>query len=252
MALQRLDKIIASAGRYSRREVAERVRRGEVLVNGAPARTAAQKADPEVDVIAVSGETVVWKAVRWIMMNKPSGVLSATEDRRDSTALDLLPEEYRRMGLFPAGRLDKDAVGLLLLTNDGTYAHRVISPGSHVWKEYYVETEGTLRPEHCREMERGIRLKDMQCLPAGLEILQTEGPGKALVTVREGKFHQVKRMMAALNCPILFLKRLAIGGLRLDEALAPGQWKELTEEEAESVFRPGSEGKTPDAVKLNK
>ena len=236
MALQRLDKIIASTGRYSRRQVAERVKRGEVLINGVPARSAAEKADPVADVITVAGETVEWKAARWIMMNKPAGVLSVTEDGRDRTVLDLLPEEYRRMGLFPAGRLDKDAVGLLLLTDDGDYAHRVISPNRHVWKEYYVETEGTLLPEHCQAMERGIRLSDMECLPAGLKILQAEGPGKALVTVREGKFHQVKRMMASLNCPVTFLKRTAIGGLRLDGGLVPGQWKELTKEEAELVF----------------
>ena len=242
MALQRLDKIIASAGRLSRREAAERVRRGEVLVNGIPAGSAADKADPETDVITVAGETVAWKAARWIMMNKPAGVLSATEDGRDRTALDLLPEEYRRMGLFPAGRLDKDAVGLLLLTDDGDYAHRVISPKRHVWKEYYVETRGTLLPEHRGAAERGIRLGDMQCLPAHLEILQAEGPGKALVAVREGKFHQVKRMMASLDCPVTFLKRTAIGGLRLDGDLEPGQWRELTPEEAEAVFRPGRWG----------
>ena len=236
MALQRLDKIIAATGKLSRREVAEHVRRGDVLVNGIVARSAAEKADPEKDVVTVAGETVDWKASRYVMMNKPAGVLSATEDSRDRTALDLLPEEYRRMGLFPAGRLDKDATGLLLLTDDGAYAHRVISPNRHVWKEYYVETEGRILPEYCSEMERGIRLKDMACLPARLKILQTEGPGKALVMVREGKFHQVKRMMASLNCPVTLLKRTAIGGLRLDETLTPGGWRELTREEAETVF----------------
>ncbi len=240
--LQRLDKIIASAGKYSRREVSERVRRGEVLVNGVPARSAADKADPETDVITVAGEPVDWKAARWIMMNKPVGVLSATEDGKDRTVLDLLPEKYRKMGLFPAGRLDKDAVGLLLLTDDGTYAHRVISPARHVWKEYYVETKGTLLPEYCQAVERGLRLNDMECLPARLSILQTERPGKALVTVREGKYHQVKRMMASLNCPVTFLKRTAIGGLRLDEGLAPGGWKELTREEAYAVFADAGNG----------
>lgn len=238
MALLRLDKIISSTGRWSRREVAERVRRGEVLVNGLPARSAAEKADPEKDVVTVAGETVDWKASRYLMMNKPAGVLSATEDARDRTALDLLPEHYLRLGLFPAGRLDKDAVGLLLLTDDGDYAHRVISPNRHVWKEYYVETEGTLLPEYCKAMEQGIRLKDVECLPARMQILQPENPGRALVFVREGKFHQVKRMMAALHCPVTFLKRCAIGGLRLDETLAPGQWRELTREEAERVFLP--------------
>ena len=236
MALQRLDKIIASTGRYSRREASERIRRGEVLVNGVPARSASEKADPASDVITVAGAAVEWKAAHWVMMNKPAGVLSATSDGRDRTALDLLPEAYRKIGLFPAGRLDKDAVGLLLLTDDGDYAHRVISPGRHVWKEYYVETEGALRPEHVAAVEKGLRLRGMECLPARLEILQAEGPGKALVTVREGKYHQVKRMMAALGCPVTFLKRTAIGGLRLDGDLAPGQWRELTAEEAGRVF----------------
>ncbi len=252
MALQRLDKIIASAGRYSRRQVSERVRRGEVLVNGIPAKSAAEKADPERDTVTVAGETVEWKAARWVMLNKPAGVLSATEDGRDRTALDLLPEEYRRMGLFPAGRLDRDAVGLLLLTDDGDYAHRVISPKTHVWKEYYVETEGTLLPAFRAEMERGLRLSDMECLPARLEILRPEGPGKALVFVREGKFHQVKRMMASLGCPVTFLKRNAIGGLRLDGSLAPGQWRELTREEADLVFRPDAAEEAGAVGNLNK
>ena len=252
MAMQRLDKIISSAGRYSRRQVSERVRRGEVLVNGVPARSPAEKADPERDVITVSGETVEWKAARWIMMNKPAGVLSATEDGRDETVLDLLPEEYRRMGLFPAGRLDRDPVGLLLLTDDGDYAHRVISPNRHVWKEYYAETEGTLLPEHREAVERGLKLPGLDCLPARLEILQASGPGKALLRIREGKFHQVKRMLAFLGCPVTFLKRNAVGGLRLDGDLAPGQWRELTAEEAERVFLPEPPAEPEAVVKLNK
>ena len=252
MAMQRLDKIISSAGRYSRRQVSERVRRGEVLVNGVPARSPAEKADPERDVITVSGETVEWKAARWIMMNKPAGVLSATEDGRDETVLDLLPEEYRRMGLFPAGRLDRDTVGLLLLTDDGDYAHRVISPNRHVWKEYYAETEGTLLPEHREAVERGLKLPGLDCLPARLEILQASGPGKALLRIREGKFHQVKRMLAFLGCPVTFLKRNAVGGLRLDGDLAPGQWRELTAEEAERVFLPEPPAEPEAVVKLNK
>ena len=198
MEQQRLDKIIASTGRFSRREVKELIRRGQVLVDGVPARSAQEKADPEAAEITVQGEPLVYRRFTWVMLNKPAGYLSATEDGRDATVLDLLPPELRRQGLFPVGRLDKDTEGLLLLTNEGGLAHDLLSPRRHVDKEYYVRAEGRLTEEDCRAFAAGMTLDDgLVCQPAELEILRADAAGsEAHVTLREGKFHQVKRMLA--------------------------------------------------------
>ena len=167
------------------------------------------------------------------MLNKPAGDLTATEDRRQETVLDLLPPELRRRALSPVGRLDKDTEGLLLLTNDGQLAHRLLSPKSHVDKVYYARVDGALEPGDIAAFAAGMTLGDgLECLPAGLEILS---PTEALVTLREGKFHQVKRMLAARGKPVLYLKRLSMGRLRLDPALAPGAWRMLTEEERSAL-----------------
>ena len=150
-----------------------------------------------------------------------------------------MPPEYGRAELFPAGRLDKDAEGLLILTSDGDFCHKVISPKSCVWKRYFARTEGTLRPEHIAAFQKGIQLGDgLLCLPAGLEILTSGEESTCIVTVREGKFHQVKRMLASCGCPVVYLKRLSIGGLKLDESLAPGEVRPLTPEELKSVLQP--------------
>lgn len=237
MSLQRLDKLVAASGKYTRSEATAMIRRGEVLVNGAAVRSGAEKFDADRDEILVRGEAIGWKPLRYFIMNKPDGVLSATEDRSETTVIDLLPPELRRLGLAPAGRLDKNSEGLLLLTNDGALAHRVISPNKMVYKKYYVETDGVLTEEDCQAVEEGIALKDFTTLPGRLEILQPSGPGKAYIFIREGKFHQVRRMLGSRQKPVTYLKRLAIGGLKLDETLAPGQFRELTVEEAEAVFQ---------------
>ena len=167
------------------------------------------------------------------MLHKPAGCLTATEDRRQETVLDLLPPELRRRALSPVGRLDKDTEGLLLLTNDGQLAHRLRSPKSHVDKVYYARVDGAREPGDIAAFAAGMTLGDgLECLPAGLEILS---PTEALVTLREGKFHQVKRMLAARGKPVLYLKRLSMGRLRLDPALAPGAWRMLTEEERSAL-----------------
>ena len=238
MEKQRLDKIIASCGRHSRREVKLLVRQGRVLVDGVPARSAEDKADPETAEIIVDGERLAWRRYTWVMLNKPAGVLSATEDGRGKTVLDLMPEELRRRTLFPVGRLDKDTEGLLLLTDDGALAHDLLSPKKHVDKVYYARTAGELTEADCRAFASGMTLGDgLQCLPAGLEILSAgAGGSEALVTLREGKFHQVKRMLASLGKPVAYLKRVKMGNLTLDPALEPGDWRFLTEEE-ESLLR---------------
>ena len=240
MEKQRLDKIIASTGRFSRREVKLLVRQGRVLVDGVPARSAEDRMAPETAEITVDGERLVWRRYTWLMMNKPAGVLSATEDGRGKTVLDLLPEELRRRELFPVGRLDKDTEGLLLLTNEGGLAHDLLSPKKHVDKVYYARTAGELEEADCRAFAAGMVLGDgLECLPAGLEILSAgAGGSEALVTLREGKFHQVKRMLAARGKPVLYLKRMKMGNLTLDPALEPGGYRFLTEEEVALLRNP--------------
>ena len=240
MEKQRLDKIIASTGRFSRREVKLLVRQGRVLVDGVPARSAEDRMTPETAEITVDGERLAWRRYTWLMMNKPAGVLSATEDGRGKTVLDLLPEELRRRELFPVGRLDKDTEGLLLLTNEGGLAHDLLSPKKHVDKVYYARTAGELEEADCRAFAAGMVLGDgLECLPAGLEILSAgAGGSEALVTLREGKFHQVKRMLAARGKPVLYLKRMKMGNLTLDPALEPGEYRFLTEEEVALLRNP--------------
>lgn len=231
--MERLDKIISATGKKSRREVREMVRQGRVLVDGKPAPAADMKVDPQTAVILLDGEPLGYEKFTYVMLHKPAGVLTATEDRRQETVLDLLPPELRRRALSPVGRLDKDTEGLLLLTNDGQLAHRLLSPKSHVDKVYYARVDGALEPGDIAAFAAGMTLGDgLECLPAGLEILS---PTEALVTLREGKFHQVKRMLAARGKPVLYLKRLFMGRLRLDPALAPGAWRMLTEEERSAL-----------------
>lgn len=231
--MERLDKIISATGKKSRREVREMVRQGRVLVDGKPAPAADMKVDPQAAVILLDGEPLGYEKFTYVMLHKPAGVLTATEDRRQETVLDLLPPELRRRALSPVGRLDKDTEGLLLLTNDGQLAHRLLSPKSHVDKVYYARVDGALEPGDIAAFAAGMTLGDgFECLPAGLEILS---PTEALVTLREGKFHQVKRMLAARGKPVLYLKRLSMGRLRLDPALAPGAWRMLTEEERSAL-----------------
>ena len=173
MAAQRLDKIIASTGRWSRREVKDLVRQGRVTVDGVPARSAEEKADPEQAVIAVNGEKLNWRRYTWVMLNKPAGYLSATEDGRGATVLDLLPQDLQRQGLFPVGRLDKDTEGLLLLTNEGGLAHELLSPKKHVDKEYYVRVAGRLSAADSAAFAEGLHLDDGErglCDFAGGEI----------------------------------------------------------------------------------
>lgn len=231
--MERLDKIISATGKKSRREVREMVRQGRVLVDGKPAPVADMKVDPQTAVILLDGEPLGYEKFTYVMLHKPAGVLTATEDRRQETVLDLLPPELRRRALSPVGRLDKDTEGLLLLTNDGQLAHRLLSPKSHVDKVYYARVDGALEPGDIAAFAAGMTLGNgLECLPAGLEILS---PTEALVTLREGKFHQVKRMLAARGKPVLYLKRLSMGRLRLDPALAPGAWRMLTEEERSAL-----------------
>lgn len=230
MEKQRLDKIIASTGKWSRRDVKALVRQGRVLVDGVPANSGEVKVDPEMTEIIVNGEALTYRRFTWIMLNKPAGYLSATEDGRGATVLDLLPPELRKQGLFPVGRLDKDTEGLLLLTNEGGLAHELLSPKYHVEKVYYTRVAGQLTEEDCRAFAAGMTLDDgLVCRPAELKILSAGEESEAYVTLREGKFHQVKRMLVFRGKPVLYLERVRMGNLPLDMALPRGKFRFLTE-----------------------
>lgn len=236
MGMERMDKLLATTGLWSRKEVKEMVRRGRVKVNGTVVHKPEDKADPERDEIRVDGQVVDCAPFVYIMMNKPDGLLSATTDKRQKTVIDLLPEHLRRRGLFPVGRLDKDTVGLLLLTDDGPLGHELLSPKKHVDKIYHAWVEGNVDAADVEALAKGLVLEDgLNCLPAGLEPL---GDGsECLVTLREGKYHQVKRMLAARGKPVTALKRLSMGPLNLDEGLLPGEWRFLTQEETSELKR---------------
>ncbi len=236
MEQERLDKVIASTGRWSRREVKAMVRQGAVLVEGRPARSPEEKVDPETADIQVAGEHLTYRRYTWVMLNKPAGYLSATEDGRGPTVLDLLPPELGRQGLFPVGRLDKDTEGLLLLTNEGGLAHDLLSPRHHVDKVYRVRVQGRLTEEDCRAFAAGMTLPDGTALrPASLVILSAGEESEGQVTLREGKFHQIKRMLAARGKPVVYLERVKMGNLPLDLALSRGSFRFLTENEVENL-----------------
>ncbi len=228
--MERLDKRLSGAG-YGRKEARELIRSGRVTVDGAVA-AAPEAKYPDDAVIAVDGQALAGGFV-YLMLHKPQGVVSATRDAREKTVLDLLPESLRRRGLFPVGRLDKDTTGLLLLTDDGALAHELLAPKKHVDKTYHVEVDGLWDPADAAAFAAGLTLRDgTACLPAKLEVT---GPSAALVTIREGKYHQIKRMCAAVGKPVTALKRLSMGGVTLDPQLAPGQWRELTKSELASL-----------------
>ena len=233
--MERLDKLLAGTGKWSRREVKALVRQGLVRVDGRLAASAEDKLDPAAAIITVAGETISLCRFTYVMLHKPAGVLTATEDRKQPTVLDLLPPELRRIGLAPVGRLDKVTEGLLLLTNDGELAHRLLSPRYHVDKRYLARVDGELSAADTEAFARGMTLGDgLECLPAGLEVLPDR---VCIVTLREGKFHQVKRMLAARGAPVLYLKRLSMGPLTLDDSLAAGAYRLLRAEEISALYR---------------
>ena len=238
--MERVDKLLSATGRWSRKEVKELVRQGRVLADGQTVSRPEEKCDPAAVRLTVDAEAVDCSPCVYVMLHKPAGLLSATEDKNQPAVLDLLPPELRRRGLFPVGRLDKDTTGLLLLTDDGALAHDLLSPKKHVDKLYRAQVDGHVDGGDAAALAAGMTLGDgTVCLPAGLEPV---GDGTAcLVTLREGKYHQVKRMLAARGKPVRSLHRLAMGPLVLDEGLAPGKWRFLTEDEREALrgFRAG-------------
>ncbi len=234
MALLRLDKCLCDLGLGTRSEIRDWIRGGRVSVDGRVLRRPEEKLDPETAELELDGKSLRYRSRRYFMMDKPEGVITATEDAAQKTVLDLLPPELRRLGLFPVGRLDKDTSGLLLLTNDGDFSHRVTSPKGGVWKRYLAELDGDPDESDAAAFREGLLLGDgTRCLPAGLERL---GAGRCIVTVQEGKYHQVKRMLASRGKPVLKLRRLSVGGLELDESLGPGGVRELEADDLCTVF----------------
>ena len=229
----RVDKLLGHTGWGTRRELKELCKGGHVTINGAVGRDGIQKFDPAADVIAVDGQAVSYEEHIYLMLYKPAGVVSATEDNVSPTVIGLLPRQYQGAGLFPVGRLDNDTTGLLLITNDGTWAHGITSPKQHMDKIYDAGVEGDIPADLGERFAAGIVLDDgLHCLPA--QAVQT-GPQSLTVVVQEGKFHQVKRMCAAVGLKVVRLHRRSIGSVVLDARLEPGQFRPLTVAEREAL-----------------
>ena len=229
---ERLDKLIASQGKLSRSDVKKMVKSGRVTVDGAVVKSADIKVDADKSVISVDGKALNYKKNIYIMLNKPQGVISASNAKTQKTVVDLVPPELYRDGLFPAGRLDGDTVGFVLITDDGDFAHRILSPKNHIMKTYHATLRSPLTEEDIAAFKNGIELSDgTLCLEAEVRMLEKTDEPIAEVKICEGKYHQVKRMFAALGNKVLYLKRVRMGGLDLDESLEEGQCREITAEE---------------------
>ena len=236
--VQRLDKILVSQGMGSRSDMQRLIRAGRLTVDGRVMCDPSVKADPSAALLAVDGRPLRYQQHLYIMLNKPQGLLCVSRDPRQPTVLDLLPPALRRSGLFPAGRLDKDTVGLTLITDDGDFAHRMLSPRRHVEKTYQALIDGPLNEGQREAFTKGLILEDgTACMPAKLQILEPGERPLMEIRISEGKYHQIKRMFAACGHKVLWLKRTAIGGLFLDETLEEGQLRELSEVEKGLVWQ---------------
>ena len=225
---ERIDRFLSENSSYSRSEIKNLIRKGQVLVNGSPVKDPDHKIDIEKDQIMLAGKMIERIGERTYVMNKPAGYVTSTDDPDGPTVMELIPKEIRHYGLFPVGRLDKDTEGLLIFTNDGELSHRLTSPKYDVTKCYYAEHEGAVSEEDVKAFSEGLTLKDgLKCKPARLEAL---APEKSLVYVTEGKYHQVRRMMASKDHTVRYLKRLSVGNVQLGE-LPVGSLRELTESE---------------------
>lgn len=237
MAKERLDKVLANMGYGSRKDVRKIVKAGEVTVNGTVAKDFSMHVDPEKDVIEVDGEVLEYKKYIYVMLNKPQGVISATEDDYDETVVDILPDEYKIFRPAPVGRLDKDTEGLLILTNDGELNHLLLSPKRHVPKKYYAKIQGAVTQDDVDKFKEGVVLDDgYKTMPGELFILKSDEISEIELIIYEGKFHQVKRMFEAVDKNVIYLKRIEMGPLKLDKNLELGESRELTKEEVELLY----------------
>jgi len=232
----RIDKILSNVGYGSRAEIKVYCKKGLVKANGKVISNPGTQVDTDTDKIEFNNEVVRYREFVYIMMNKPDGYLSATFDKRDPIVLDLIDSSYLAFEPFPVGRLDKDTEGLLVLTNDGKLAHRVLSPKKHVPKTYYAKIDGVVTEKDVKAFEEGVTLDDgYETMPSQLEILESGETSEIELTIHEGKFHQVKRMFESVGKKVVYLKRLSMGKLKLDETLSLGEYRELTDEEVKLI-----------------
>ena len=232
----RVDKLLSNVGVASRAELKKYCKQGLISVNGKVINNPGVQVDSESDDIRFNGEKIVYREFVYIMLNKPDGYISATFDKYDPIVLDLIDQSYLVFEPFPVGRLDKDTEGLLVLTNDGQLAHRVLSPKKHVPKTYYAKIQGKVTEEDILAFEKGVILDDgYETMPSQLKILKSDDMSEIELTIHEGKFHQVKRMFESVGKKVVYLKRLSMGKLKLDESLGLGVYRELTEEEVKLI-----------------
>lgn len=230
--IQRLDKFLSNQLGVTRSEAKELIKKRVVTVNGTVGKLFDMKIDPEKDIVCSDGKEITYRKHIYIMMNKPQGVVCSTKDGESKTVLELLPDNIRRDGLFPAGRLDKDTEGFVFITDDGQLAHDILSPKHHVEKTYFAKLENIADENDITAFEKGLEIDGGDvCMPAKLEILQD--PHEVLITIKEGMYHQIKRMAEARGNKVLYLKRISIGGVKLDEKLALGEWREMLHKEVE-------------------
>lgn len=232
----RVDKLLSNVGVASRAELKKYCKQGLISVNGKVINNPGVQVDSENDDVRFNGEKIVYREFVYIMLNKPDGYISATYDKYDQIVLDLIDQSYLVFEPFPVGRLDKDTEGLLVLTNDGQLAHRVLSPKKHVPKTYYAKIQGKVTEEDILAFEKGVILDDgYETMPSQLKILKSDDMSEIELTIHEGKFHQVKRMFESVGKKVVYLKRLSMGKLKLDESLKLGEYRELTEEEVKLI-----------------
>lgn len=226
----RIDKFVSEQAGVSRSDAKAMIKKGQISINGVPARSSDAKIDPEKDSVTICGKEITYRKYMYIMLNKPDGVVCATRDGLSSTVLELLPYEFRRKGLFPAGRLDKDTEGFVFITDDGALAHKMLSPKNHVEKEYVVTLEKDAEEHYVELFASGMTIDGGEkCLPA--KLVPTDDPRMVHLILHEGKFHQVKRMMEAAGNKVVHLKRVRMGGIELDPQLSSGECREITQEE---------------------
>ncbi len=235
--MMRLDKYLCDAKVGTRSQVKGILKKGNVLVNGEVIKKPEWKVEEGTDCVVCEGKKLTYQKYVYWMLYKPAGVVSATEDKREQTVIELLPQEERKKGIFPVGRLDKDTEGLLLLTNDGELGHRLLSPKKHVDKKYYAKVQGVVTQAHVEQFLEGLDIGEKKLtFPAKLEVIESKEISEVWVTLQEGKFHQVKRMFEAVGCKVLYLKRVAMGALVLDAKLKAGECRELTLAERKLLF----------------
>lgn len=238
MPKERLDKLLAAQGMLSRKEVKTLITKGLVTVEGAVVRTPDYKVDPAQDTVTVEGKEMRLQKHIYLMLHKPQGVVSATEDKNLPTVVELVPPHLLRKGLFPAGRLDKDTEGFVLLTDDGAFAHRILAPKNHLPKRYLVHLDRTIAPDVAEAFSQGVELDGGdKCSPAQLNILENGPEPVVEVIIHEGMYHQIKRMFLRFGYTVIYLKRLQIGGLPLDPSLPMGDCRELTPEELIAITK---------------